>query len=159
MLQYGGEAGKLAILAFPCNQFGNQEPGVVNMLVMVLVKQVLVKLVLVKLVLVKLVLVKLVLVLVVLVELVMVPAYLGEYFLNSLLVAQVKAWSASLVNRSVLQHVLGAASAVSTSFSSTSSKSSSSVETHASSVETVETASDLAVGGAVTLGRAQRNNG
>ena len=25
--QYGGEAGKLAILAFPCNQFGAQEPG------------------------------------------------------------------------------------------------------------------------------------
>ena len=66
MLQYGGEAGKLAILAFPCNQFGNQEPGVVNMLVMVLVmvlvKQVLVKLVLVKLVLAKQVLVKQVLV-------------------------------------------------------------------------------------------------
>lgn len=27
MFQYGGEAGKLAILAFPCNQFGAQEPG------------------------------------------------------------------------------------------------------------------------------------
>lgn len=25
--KYGGEAGKLAVLAFPCNQFGNQEPG------------------------------------------------------------------------------------------------------------------------------------
>jgi len=25
--KYGGEAGKLAILAFPCNQFGAQEPG------------------------------------------------------------------------------------------------------------------------------------
>lgn len=25
--QYGAEAGKLAVLAFPCNQFGNQEPG------------------------------------------------------------------------------------------------------------------------------------
>jgi len=25
--KYGGETGKLAILAFPCNQFGSQEPG------------------------------------------------------------------------------------------------------------------------------------